>query len=214
MTLSTGAPVAPASATGSFLEVLDNYYADPEAVRALALSCRFERPFTGQWQGLHSLERHPDTRDVFFDIARRFPVDGQANWDEIESSYKFWGRPSAGMFALLLDGQTDTVHFHQRSGAWAAVCYLTLQESCREGIGFYAHKATGRLGALGSSPAERELFRADAPDRTKWTRVKTVDMAFNRMVLFDGRQFHAADDGFGSGPTDGRMAQLFNMNLG
>jgi uncharacterized protein DUF6445 len=196
-----------------FLEVVDDYYPDPLAVRKFALECTFEPPFTGQWKGLHSLQRHPDTRRVFFDIAERLPVDGEANWADIEASYAFWGRPSAGMFALLLDGQTDNVHFHQRSGAWAAVCYLSLPEDCQAGIGFYRHETTGRTSSHESTQEERELFRADAHDREKWTRITTVEMAFNRLVIFDGRYFHAADDGFGAGPSDGRLAQLFNMNL-
>ena len=38
-------------------------------------------------------------------------------------------------------------------------------------------------------------------------------MAFNRMVLFNGRYFHAASDGFGMTPSDGRLAPLFNIDF-
>ena len=52
------------------------------------------------------------------------PSPGRPNWKEIEETERFWDRPSAGIFALLLEGQTDTVHFHHRTGTWAGVIYL------------------------------------------------------------------------------------------
>jgi len=203
--------------SGLFLEVIDDYYhaGEAEELRAFALSCTFAPPFTGSWNGLQSIERAPQTPEVFRNLASRLPALGKDNWDQVETSYRFWGRPSAGMFALLLRGQSDTVHFHARSGTWAGVCYLAPPALCdgRDGVTFFRHKRTGAETFVDASSSQLAAFRLDAPDPTRWEVVHTVSMAFNRMVLFNGRFFHAASHGFGDGPTDGRLTQLFNIDF-
>ena len=200
---------------GLFLLKIDNYYDNPYSIRNYALSCDFEEPFTGTWNGFHSKQRHPDTKDIFFDIAKRIPANGKPNWDEIESSFQFWGRPSAGIFALLLEGQSDTVHFHRRTGTWAGVCYLSQPQNCegRRGVTFYRHKETGITSCKDATTEQINIFRRDAKNQDCWEEIRCVDMVFNRMVIFDGRYFHAASDGFGKVASEGRLAQLFNMDF-
>lgn len=200
---------------GLFLTIVDDYYGDPEAVRQFAVESEFARPFTGAWQGLHSLRRHPDTEVVFQDIARRLPVSGTPNWDEVEESYRFWNRPSAGVFALLLDGQSDAVHSHKRTGRWAGLCYLNTpsQFSSDDGLRLYRHIATGATSCADASAADLAKFRSEGTDDSLWELVMTVPMAFNRMIIFDGQFFHAASDGFGSDAKTGRLAQLFAIEI-
>lgn len=197
------------------IQVQDEFYTDPYSVRNFALSCDFSRAESGTWNGYHSLQRHPQTKEVFFKIARMISEEKTPNWDDIETSFQFWGKPTAGMFALLLESQSDTVHFHRRSGTWAGVCYLTLPDHCnsRLGVSFYRHKATGLETCRGAAPAQILQLRQDASDRTKWEEIYSVPMLFNRMVIFDGRYFHAASDGFGHTVDDGRLTQLFNLDF-
>lgn len=198
-----------------FLDILDQYYPDPYVVRDFALSCTFERPFTGTWQGLHSLQRYPDTKKVFFELASRMPAVGTPNWEQIETSRDFWGRPSAGMFALLLANQFDTVHFHRRSGAWAGVCYLSLPKDCsdRDGVIFFRHLRTGLTNCISATPDQIAELRNDGSHFDAWEVVQHIPMRFNRMVLFDGRCFHAASNGFGDNVNNGRLTQLFNIDF-
>ena len=198
-----------------FVEVIDQYYADGNAVREFGLGCTFTAPFTGTWRGLQSVQRYPNTESVFYDLAGRIPVKGETTWTEIETSFKFWGRPSAGMFAVLLEGQEDTVHFHHRSGTWAAVCYLCRQNEIgrAKGLGFYRHRETGAYSCHGATKELLECFRRDAAHHECWEEVGAIDLVFNRMVLFNGRFFHAASPGFGDSPATGRLTQLFNIDF-
>jgi hypothetical protein len=200
---------------GLFAEVLDDYYDDAAEVREFAFTCTFEPPFTGSWKGLHSLERDPRTQATFHDLGARIPARGTPNWEEIEQSYRFWGRPSAGVFALLLDGQQDTPHAHKRTGRWAGVCYLSAPELCdgREGLRFFRHRPTGATSCAGASSAQLEVYRQDALDASKWEVLGSVAMRCNRMVLFDGQYFHAASSGFGHDARTGRLTQLFAIDL-
>ncbi|GAA2295873.1 hypothetical protein GCM10010149_50220 [Nonomuraea roseoviolacea subsp. roseoviolacea] len=198
-----------------FLRVMDDYYADPGEVRDFALAAEFAKPFTGSWAGTHSLQRHPRTAEVFHELARRTGIPGKPNWDEIERSRLFWGRPSAGVFALLLDGQRDSIHAHKRTGRWAAVCYLSAPGDCagREGLRLFRHRPTGAFSCAGASREQLLRFRADAADPARWDLVHVIEMRFNRMVLFDGQYFHAASDGFGEDARTGRLAQLFAIDF-
>jgi hypothetical protein len=58
-----------------------------------------------------------------------------------------------------------------------------------------------------------EELRRDAPDPSKWELTHRVPMKFNRAVLFDATLFHAASEGFGGSPDNGRLAQVFNLDI-
>jgi hypothetical protein len=152
---------------------------------------------------------------VFLKLADQIPSEGLPTWDEVETSFRFWGRPSAGMFALLLEGQTDTVHFHRRSGRWAGVCYLTPPElvGARDGVVFYRHRPTGATHCPLDGQNDVARYREDASVADRWERLSAVEMAFNRMVIFDGRYFHAASPGFGTEAASARLTQLFNIDF-
>lgn len=199
----------------AIVDVLDGYLENPEEVREWAVQSEFVRPFTGTWNGLHSTRSHPSRRELFFDIASRIPEKGRSNWEDVVSSEKFWERPSAGVFALLLDGQKDTVHFHQRTGSWSAVLYLSRKDDCvgRSGVSFYRHAATGaeRFDELSNELIPK--FKEDSQFDDRWELVYSVEMRFNRLVIFNGKYFHAASAGFGDNPLNGRLTQLFSMNI-
>jgi hypothetical protein len=46
-------------------------------------------------------------------------------------------------------------------------------------------------------------------DYSKWEAVDTIGNVFNRLVLFNSRQFHCSTDYFGSDINDGRLFQVF-----
>jgi hypothetical protein len=57
------------------------------------------------------------------------------------------------------------------------------------------------------------MYRADGHDRSKWNEVLVIPARKNRMVLFDGRFFHAASEGYGDGPRNGRLTQLLGIDF-
>lgn len=200
---------------GLFIQVVDEYYPDPDAVRNYAVQSVFSPPFTGAWQGLHSTRSHPSSREVFADLAARTGQPGKTNWPEIQASERFWGRPSAGVFALLLAGQSDTVHSHKRSGRWAGLCYLTTppEDDQIHGLQFFRHRGTGRTNCNGLSPSELTGFRDDGAKHEAWERTGVVEIVYNRMIIFDGQFFHAASDGYGTNVSNGRLTQLFAIDF-
>jgi hypothetical protein len=198
-----------------FMKIIDDFYEDPWEVRKFALSCKFTKPFTGSWNGYHSKRAHPQSKNVFIKLAGYVDEMKTPNWEEIESSQKFWGRASAGVFALLLKDQQDTPHAHKRTGRWAGVCYLTPNEGipAQSGLYFYQHKSSRNYSCNSASEENLINYRKDSSDINMWTVVDFIEMKFNRLVLFDGQYFHSASPGFGNSKMTGRLTQLFAIDF-
>lgn len=192
--------------------VVDNFYEFPEEVRAFALNCEYTEPM-GSWMGLHSFLRHPSTKDSLFRIAKMVS-DLPPNWEEIDASYQFWRKAACGGFATLFDGQKGIIHSHRRSGDWAGVLYLSNPEHCvgRDGTLFFRHTETGLEYFNGHEDDENfQKAKRDARDYSCWELVESIEMQYNRLVLFDSRFFHAPSVGFGENPTNCRLIQVFNF---
>jgi hypothetical protein len=197
------------------LVVVDNFLDDPDEVRAFALKAEYV-PAWGSWQGLHSLERHPGTREVLFQIAA-LVSSRSPNWDEIDASYQYWKKASCGGFAAMFSGDEGVIHAHRRSGDWAGVVYLSTPEDCRDrpGTVFFRHRATGlnRITRADELEEPEEAALADCRDARAWTELGAVPMGYNRLVLFDSRYFHSASAGFGADLASCRLIQVFNFCL-
>src|SRR5204863_3423905 len=65
------------------LHVVDDFLDDPDEVRAFALEAEYV-PAWGSWQGLHSLQRHPRTRETLFRMAE-LVSSRPPNWEELDA---------------------------------------------------------------------------------------------------------------------------------
>jgi Family of unknown function (DUF6445) len=199
---------------GGRMLVVDDFYEDPERVREVALRSEYRDPI-GSWNGLHSAERAPDTRETLFRIAA-LVSDSAPNWEEIEASYQFWHRVACGGFATLFEGEHGIVHSHRRSGDFAGVVYMSRPEDCagRDGTLFYRHGESGLEAFEGDEDDPRFVAaKADAADLSKWEVTAASEMVFNRLIVFDSRYFHAPSHGFGKSIEDGRLTQVFNFTF-
>ena len=98
--------------------------------------------------------------------------------------------------------------------------YLSLPEHCRGGAEFFRHRRTGlervpqtaaHIAAAGYADINRlieEVVNADTTKPSRWERVMTVPMRFNRLILFSPWMFHDAAPGFGDRPENGRLVHL------
>ncbi|MFG1680735.1 hypothetical protein ACGFNP_11245 [Nonomuraea sp. NPDC049269] len=197
------------------LRVIDEFYVDAASVREFGLRCQFERHLSGSGVASNSLQRHPDAKTTYFRLAHIISSQKQPDWDSVESSFRFWGIPSSGAYALSLEGDRDTVHFHRRTGRWAGVCYLSTPEICngRKGVIFYRHRETQLESFVGADSNTISMLRSQGADPSKWEEIGYVPMQFNRVALFDARHFHAASPGFGTSTASGRLTQLFGIDF-
>ncbi len=92
---------------------------------------------------------------------------------------------------------------------WAGVLYLTPGAPVTSGTGFYRFKNGIRTEGDASTFGCKEVTDKFSQDYTKWELVDQVGNIFNRLVLFNSKQFHASMDYFGTSKEDGRLFQVF-----
>ena len=62
---------------------------------------------------------------------------------------------------------------------------------------------------LAEDPDSDKAFAGGFYDSTKFELIDTVGNVFNRCVIFDARQIHAASEYFGQTINDSRLFQIF-----
>jgi hypothetical protein len=175
------------------LMIIDNFYTDPDAVRAYALSQEFD--VKGNYPGARTKPYLPD--DVKGCISYWMQLQGKVtNWFE-DQGY-------TGAFQIATAQDRTWIH-PDHYNMWAGVCYLTPDAPHTSGTGIYRHKETGEFRKSGDNLHE-------GYDYTKWDLFDVVGNKYNRLVIYRGDLFHASIDYFGDNKDNGRLFQTFFFN--
>ena len=187
--------------------IVDEFYPDPYKVREIALG--FDYPEQdGNYPGRNSGQRlHIDGLDAAVSDIIGHSVTGDMT-------------QAHAQFRVTLAEDQARYHVHVDTGVhWSGVAYLSLPEHCMGGTELFRHIETGTdrapindkelllFGAETPQDAINRVMTADANDSSKWEKVMTLPMRFNRLVLFRPWLWHAASTGFGTTPEDGRLIQ-------
>lgn len=173
--------------------VVDNFYQDPDSVRALALQQEFfEEPyFIGKRTQRQFL--FPGIKESFEDVL------GQkiTKWEEHGMNGRFQHNVSGLPLVYHCDDQT-----------WAGLIYLTPDAPPQAGTAAYRHKASGVRH--NSDPRIMEAFNQKTfLDPTPYEQVDVVGNVYNRLVLFSGGLIHAACCYFGDSKENSRLWHMF-----
>ncbi len=192
--------------------VLDNFFRDPIAVRERALSKPFTNK-TGHFPGTRSVNefRFLELREFCRNASPLLAERGEL---KIQSA----------CFQFLGKGQRKPYIHADPMAGYAGIVFLGHKAGSYPGTSFFRHKETG-LDCFKSENKEwiRETFpnRAafrnarDILDRDrfftpkKWTKVATLDAAFNRLILFPAEQLHQNASAWGTNPRNGRLTYNF-----
>lgn len=201
------------------LIVVDDFYDDPEEVRAEALS--LEYPITGRFPGRNSANhRVRESLERVSRVLRKRIVCNVQNRD-------------LTFFRLTRGSDQGSCDIHVDHAGWAGVCYLNPPEQCHGGTSFFRHRTTGltrwptpgqaaRLMEEGVVPPSADprvdplahYFVQEGKVRENWEEVCAVPMAYNRCIFYDAKQFHTITSwsGFGDTPETSRLTRLFFFN--
>lgn len=191
--------------------IIDDFYAEPDKVRAAALRMTYPEPAGNvYYPGRNSQERllPPNTNEIFSFLVREKVVGAK--------------RHAHGHFRYSLAGSHRPAEVHIDPGVtWAGIIYLTLDTDCRGGTEFFRHKKYGTDRApLTDEEAERiygiqtrgkavhKLIYDDGHHLDRWERIMTLPMKFNRCILFRPWLWHTSGVDFGESIEDGRLVQL------
>jgi hypothetical protein len=206
---SEAGAVRPGSGSRGFL-VIDNFYDDPDAVRALALKQHYlEDPavYTG-WRSTTRL-----LSEGMLDRFRTWLGAGILRGDH----------PHTGSFQCAVSSNNICIHADPCS--FAGLLYLTPDAPSECGTSFFRHRTTGAIHGPTEEDALRrnttidmlrtELFRdniyrtGDPRLHEVWDQMDRVGNLYNRLLLWDGMRLHAASGYFGDSLATGRLVQVF-----
>jgi hypothetical protein len=168
------------------LVIAENFYDNPDDVRAFALSQPFD--VIGNYPGARTKPFMNDTMKAA--ISKLVEASGPVtNWHGFSAAFQ-------------LCTASDRTWIHADSfNTWAGVCYLTPNAPVSGGTSLYRHKATGHREKVDND--------YESYDYTKWEEVDRIGNIYNRIILYRGNMFHASVDYFGSNMQDGRLFQTF-----
>lgn len=177
------------------LWIVDNFYADPYAVRDFALKQEFEENLN-YYKGNRTKEQFiiPGTKEEFEKIIGKKIT----NWTETHGM--------CGRFQFCT-AQDDLV-YHCDDQTLAGMVYLTPDAPFSCGTSLFAHKRTGLRNELDFG--NTNVFgETGFYDRSKFELVDTAGNVFNRLVIFDAKCIHSANEYFGTDITNSRLFHLF-----
>jgi len=174
------------------LMIIDNFYANPDAIRKYALSQEFD--VVGNFPGRRTKPYFPD--DVRNSIQYwMITVGSVTQWFQ-EDGYN-------GCFQITTANDRTWIH-SDYNNTWAGVCYLTPDAPYTGGTGLYRHRASGEHKRISQD--------YEARDYTKWDLFDRIGNKYNRLILYRGDLFHASLDYFGNTNENGRLFQTFFFN--
>ena len=177
------------------LWIVDDFYADPHAVREFALKQEFE-PNLNYYKGSRSNQQYivPGTKEAFEKIIGKKIT----NWTETHGM--------CGRFQYCT--AEDSLVYHCDGQTLAGMIYLTPDAPYSCGTSLYAHKRTGLRNE--NDFGDVNVFEETGfYDKSKFELVDTAGNVFNRLVLFDAKCIHSANEYFGTNLTNSRLFHLF-----
>ena len=204
-----------ASGLRRFLLVRDDFYSDPEDVRRIAQSMKFEE--TGDITGFMTSEvYHP--AGVRQRLERVLGVK-ITRWDEDPDQgngifYQAFSRGS--------QKETPGVHSDEPYEDITVLIYLTPGLPLDCGTSLWQHRTTGLVNAPTQRDARRlkttltklrDRLETDSENRQKWIEIDRAGYRFNRMVAYASGMLHSASRHYGSNLRDGRVYQTYRIGV-
>jgi hypothetical protein len=173
----------------------DNFYNNPEGVRAWALQQEFS--VRGNFPGWRTpAYPEPYNTNVKEEIERI-----------INKKITFWPGGYNTAFQYTTENCRTWVHYDPTD--WAAVCYLTPDAPTNTGTGIFRHREEG----LYKHEEGQTDYNAVQQTQDDWELLDYCGNVFNRIVIYEGSFYHSSViAGFGQDQHNGRLFQTFFFN--
>lgn len=191
------------------LMVIDNFYTNAQATRDYILTQEFK--VRGNYPGQRTTSRanehlkamiqgyiqHFAGKIVDWPMPSTSNNDGRNNKDTYNGAFQY--TTSRDRTWIHNDGWNN----------WAGVLYLTPNAPVNSGTGIFRFKDGTRTVEEAEARGNKKLLDENSQDYNKWELVDKVGNVFNRLVLFNSKQYHASLDYFGTNKENGRLFQVF-----
>tara|TARA_R110002074_G_scaffold356243_1_gene528397 strand:- start:4457 stop:5167 length:711 start_codon:yes stop_codon:yes gene_type:complete len=188
--------------------VVDNFYNDPDLVR--------------EW-AINSIDFSPSEYHKGQRANERFILDGtKEKLEEIIGKPIFnWNhdRYANGIFQFCTADQP--IVYHVDNQTYAAMVYLTPDAPPTSGTAFYRSKVTGDYtfdDDKRKTQAYVDAFKGNSNemnfyDGSNFEKIDEVGNVYNRLVLFNAKNIHAATQYFGDAIDNARFFHMFFFDV-
>ena len=198
-----------------FLIAVDDFYADPHAVRRRALQMPYSHPESVVGWRTRCYQPRGIKERIERKFALRIPF-----WDDDLDAIE--GRNGVFFQSYNRGEHAETVGIHYDEPLrWVMfLIYLTPGAPYDAGTSLWQHRKTGLTAKPSPRDAERlgmpldeltGILERDSRTRNRWIEIDRVGNVFNRAVMFPGGFYHSATRHFGSNLRDGRIYQSFHF---
>ena len=174
------------------LFVVDDFYANPDEVRQIALAAEYKRDiryYKGQRSGPF---RFDGIKEAFESIIG----EKINNWEEHGHN---------GCFQIVT--AEDPQVYHHDLQKWAAMIYLTPNAPVDSGTRLHRSRLNGTMHM--SDTDIQGAFAGGFYDATKFDTIADAGNLYNRLVIMDAQSIHSAGNYFGQDNETGRLTHLF-----
>jgi len=183
------------------LIVIDNFYEDPYQIRNFAI----------KQLGYNEHDYHPGKRTESFATETHKEMFNKILEPFCGKIIEFsLSNASNGAFQYNVSNDIKSwIHVDNYDTNWAGIIYLTPNAPLSGGTGFFKYK-DGTIDSLDTTYLNNETeIQQNCKDNTKWELINSVGNLFNRLILFNSKQYHMSLDYFGDNIHNGRLIQLF-----
>lgn len=188
--------------------VVDNFYADPDMVRDYAMHSLKYEP-SGYHKGQRSQTKYilEGTKERLEQIMGRNILN--------------WNHPNYANGVFQFCTADQSIVYHVDSQQYAAMVYLTPNAPVDTGTALYKSRVTGVRGFKQDGRVGQEYYdtfkglsqELNFYDRTQFEKVDDVGNIYNRLVIFNSSNLHAATGYFGDAIENARFFHLFFFDV-
>ncbi|HEY0080331.1 MAG TPA: DUF6445 family protein [Pyrinomonadaceae bacterium] len=203
--------------TKRFIQVVDDFYPDPDKLRRKAL----ELPYTEPENLVGWRTRAYQPRGIKQRIERKFRLR-ITYWEEDLSAIESCNGVFFSAFSKGKRAETVGVHYDNPPRWVMFLVYLTPDAPFDAGTSIWQHRETGLIAKPTRQDAERlglsverldEMLLRDGQRRSRWREIDRVGNVYNRAVMFPSGILHSATHHFGSSRLNGRLYQSFHFPI-
>ena len=177
--------------------IVDDFFTDPYAVVKLSKTLKYSRPIKGNYPGTRSPPLHEASRDFFLWSTRKIMTLLYPTQIVVDDGVRWLAEQHFQRVPYEIYGEEGWVH-RDEIGEITVIIYLS--DHCESGTCLYGGK---HFNVAPEYTEEKERFNRDLKDRKRMEKYKDKNNSkfrkkvelfsnFNRLVLFDGSNWHAS----------------------
>ena len=198
-----------------FIQVIDNFYSNPDKVRQKALDMSYTEPedFTG-WR---TQAYQPRGIKAFIEKSFRLRIK---YWEDDLTAIESCNGVFFSAFSKGSHAETVGIHYDFPASWVMLLIYLTPNAPYNTGTSFWEHNKTGLTSKPSKKDAERlgmsiqelgEIIEKDSEKLYRWKEIDRVGNVYNRAMIFPSGLLHSATRHFGTNRFNGRLYQSFHF---